>query len=340
MVPLVSVVIAVYNGEKYIEETLDSLIHQTLANWDCWVVDDGSTDSTLTIVKQFCVKDSRINVIESGGGNGPYICANMAMPFCRGEFIARIDADDIALPERLKIQCDIMSENPKVNLCGSYFYYLNEDGLLTRRDFETNLLFLKWQIIFRNRLVHSTMMIRKSWFMRLGMYPAKRLAQDWYVWIEGISQDCIYIIPHPLIKWRIHAQSITKNESEEQMKIGADVSVHAVEVLLKKHAKAEYLLPVISALRGKPAKDPSYTELSMQELIVLWNDFLRLYNPKRKELRLLRNEFIYFGFYLLTVNNKKLRNEIKLLLLLCKTEFNSMSLLWLVKYFKIKIFQS
>ena len=338
--PLVSVVIAVYNGAKYIAETLDSLIHQTLTEWECWIVDDGSTDSTLTIVDTYCVKDSRFNLVKTNGGNGPYVCANTAMPFCSGEFIARIDADDIALPERLKKQSDLMINNPHINLCGSYYYYLYDNGVTTYKQFETDPLFLKWQILFRNRLVHSTMMMRKSWFIQRGMYPAKRLAQDWYLWVEGISQDCLNVIPYPLIKWRIHDQSITKSETGEQARLAADVSAHAIQVLLKRHSKAQHLLPVILALRGKPVNDSELVEASLRELIDLWKSFRELYKPHKRQIAQLRNEFIYFGFYLLSVNNKRLRNEIKLLILLCKTEFRFKSVVLLLKYCKRKFFQT
>ena len=337
MEPLVSVVIAVYNGEKYLAETLDSLLDQTLANWECWIVDDGSTDSTLVIINDYCAKDSRFNIIKTEGGNGPYVCANIAIPFCRGEFIARIDADDIALPERLRTQSDLMIDHPQVNLCRSYFYYLNSKGHLTQKDFETDLLFLKWQIIFRNRLVHSTMMIRKSWFIECGMYPPKRLAQDWYLWVEALSQDCLHIIRQPLVKWRMHEQSITKNESGHQLRLGAEVSERAVKLVIGKDSKAEYLLPIISALRGNPVIDSELIEASLRELIILWVEFTKMYKPKRAQWVLLQNEFIYFGFYLLSVNNKYSKNEFRLLVLLCKTEFNFTSLLWMARYFIRKL---
>lgn len=336
MNPLVSVVIAVYNGEKYIRETIDSLLSQTLIEWECWIVNDGSTDSTEIILAEYATKDSRFNILETRGGNGPYICANIAIPYCKAEFIARIDADDIAMPERLEIQYDLLSKNSKINLVGSYFFYLLQNGKLKEKPFETDPLFLKWQLLFRNRLVHSTMMFRKSWFIKIGMYPKKRLAQDWYIWVEGVNQDCLYIIRKPLIKWRIHQQSITKNESGKQLQHAADVSLHAVGVLLNRSSKSELLLPVISAMRGKPSDDPIIIEESLRQLITLWKDFLSIYMPKKKDAKKLRDEFIYFGFYLLSVNSKVLKNQTRLLLMLCKTEFNLGSVKWLFRYFRRK----
>lgn len=337
MNPLVSVVIAVYNGEKYLSETLDSLIDQTLTDWECWIVDDGSTDSTLKILNEYYTKDSRFNIVKTEGGNGPYVCANIAIPFCRSEFIARIDADDLALPERLMMQYVLMIDHPEVNLCGSYFYYLNEKGHLTQKDFETDLLFLKWQIIFRNRLVHSTMMIRKSWFVEVGMYPQKRLAQDWYLWVKALSQECLEIIRHPLVKWRMHEQSITKNESGFQLRLGAEVSQYAVKMLIGKDSKQEYLFPITSALKGLSVNDSKVVEASLHELILLWREFKNINKLTKKQADLLQNEFIYFGFYLLTVNSKITGNTIKLLSLLCKTEFTFTSFIWILKYFKRKL---
>ena len=112
----ISVIIAVFNGEKFLVETLESIANQTFEDWECWIVDDGSTDRTIEIVKDFLRKDQRFQLIPTHGGNGPYVAANLAITKCSGEFIARTDADDVILPERLEVQYNIMSNNPNIQV--------------------------------------------------------------------------------------------------------------------------------------------------------------------------------------------------------------------------------
>ncbi len=335
----VSVVIAVYNGEKYIAETLDSLANQTLTNWECWIVDDGSDDSTVLIVEDYCQRDNRFRLIKTEGGNGPYICANQAIPFCGGQFIARIDADDIALPDRLRFQAAAFRERPEINVCGSFYYYLHEDGKVSMKPFETSAVFLKWQLLFRNRLVHSTMMFRKSWFESIGMYPEKRLAQDWFLWVEAVRQNCLYVVPQPLIYWRIHPGSITRNETSNQVKHAAEVSRHAVHALTGHNAGAEVLAPIISALRGNVTNDPTLITKSLDELICIWKGFLIAHSPSKGDLGKIRKEFVYFGFYLLTINHRFLDKWYRAIYRLCRTEMCASTFRWFLIFFKRKFYQ-
>lgn len=335
MKPLVSIIIAVCNGEKFISETLDSLVHQTISNWECWIVDDGSTDLTIEIVRNRCAIDARFNLLTTPGGNGPYIAANKAIPLCKADFVARIDADDIALPVRIELQLKILTNDPKINVCGSYYYYLFESGLVAS-SFETDSTFLKWQLLFRNRLVHSTMMFRKSWFVAKGLYPNKRLAQDWLIWIEALRDDSLWIVRQPLIKWRMHSESVTKVESKGQLIAATEVSVYAANVLISRSIPPDVSHPIISALRGKPESNSSFIGPSLYGLIDLWQTFLKLYKPDVHLRKVLRNEFIYFGFYLLAVNSKNLKGELKLIVALCKTEFTLDSIIWILRFYKRK----
>lgn len=336
----VSIVIAVCNGGKYLAATLDSLRAQTYENWECWIVDDGSTDSTVSIVEAYSQTDSRFGIIKTGGGNGPYQSANLAISRCKGSLIARIDADDIALPERLEIQRRVFHERPNVNVCASYYYYLHGDGRLTIKEFDIDPVFLRWQLLFRNRLVHSTMMFRKSWFIQIGMYPKKRLAQDWFVWVESVRFNSLFVIPMPLIQWRMHETSITKTEKGSQLIHAAEVSQHAVSSILGINANLAYLHTIILALHGKEADNSALVWKSLEQLVEIWQAYKRTQSISPTALRRLRDEFIYFGFFLLTVNHRILKNWPSAIVVLCRTETSLTTFKWLLTFVKRKIMYS
>ncbi len=274
-IPEISVVIAVFNGSQYISETLESLVLQSFSNWECIIVDDGSTDDTIAIIQNFIDKDSRFKIIKSNGGNGPYIVANIGIKAAKGKYIARTDADDISLPERLQTQYNFLESNLNITVCGSQHYYLFENNKTSLKLYNADVNFLKWQLIFRNKLVHSTMMFRKKWFEKMGYYPEKRLAQDWHIWLEASHNDTLHILEVPLVKWRIHNNSITKKESSNQLDLASDVAVYH----LKNRLKIEILdfniiKNIIGSLRGEAVNNESDINETIKFLNKIYKKFL------------------------------------------------------------------
>ena len=114
---------------------------------------------------------------------------------CKGEYIARIDADDVCLPERFEKQIKILDSKKDINVCGSFSYRIIEGKLIKKyNNYNTNNDFLKWKLLFHNNIIHSTMMLRKSWFKSIGFYPKKRLCQDWHIWLEAAYSNSLHII--------------------------------------------------------------------------------------------------------------------------------------------------
>lgn len=263
--PEISVIIAVYNGDKYITETLESIRLQSFANWECIVVDDGSTDDTIVVIQNYIAQDNRFKIIKTTGGNGPYIAANIGIKEAKGKYIARTDADDVSLPERLQMQYNYLQNNLKINLCGSQHYYLFENNMTNHKFYDSDIKFLKWQLIFRNKIVHSTMMFRKDWFKKIDCYPEKRLAQDWYIWLEASHNNTLYILDVPLVKWRIHENSITKKENSNQLDQGAEVVVYYLKNRLQiEVVDFSIVKNVIGSLRG----DKIDTDTDISEIIL------------------------------------------------------------------------
>ena len=128
--PLVSIVLPVYNGEKYLAESLDSVLAQTYQNWELVIINDGSTDGTENLI--FRLSDKRIKYLPNDGNKGIIFSLNRGLQVSNGVFIARLDADDIALPTRIEKQVEFLSENVDYNLCGSYFQTIDSNGQLLK----------------------------------------------------------------------------------------------------------------------------------------------------------------------------------------------------------------
>ena len=288
MNPEISVIIAVCNGEKFLKETLESILYQTFTNWECIVVDDGSTDTTLDIIGEFIAKDNRFRLIKTPGGNGPYIAANKGIKDAQGEYIARTDADDISMPNRLAIQHNYLKSNININVCGTLHYYLFEDGKTIFKPYNTDILFLKWQLIFRNKIVHSTMMVRKNWFEKIGYYPEKPLAQDWHIWLEAINNDTLHVINTPLVNWRIHHNSITKTQNSKQLIEALDVAFYNLKYRMNINSiSLEAVTAIIASIRGDLFLPQTSLKITVDNLILAYRHF----KSKNQVNRFIKNEF-------------------------------------------------
>ena len=124
---IVSVVMSVYNSEKYLPEAIESILNQTYTNFEFIIINDGSTDNSLRIIKEYANKDKRIIVI-SRENKGLIFSLNEGIEVSKGKYIIRMDADDISLPNRLKIQLDFMEKNKDIAICGTVAITFDENN--------------------------------------------------------------------------------------------------------------------------------------------------------------------------------------------------------------------
>ena len=128
--PLVSIVLPVYNGERYLAASLDSVLAQTYQNWELVIINDGSTDGTENLILNY--PDKRIKYLPNDSNKGIIFSLNRGLQESKGVYIARLDADDIALPNRFEKQVEFLSENTDYALCGSYFQTIDSNGRLLK----------------------------------------------------------------------------------------------------------------------------------------------------------------------------------------------------------------
>src|ERR1700681_1475187 len=128
--PLVSVVLPVYNGERYLTQSINSILFQTYSNWELIIINDGSSDNTENLILNY--PDKRIKYISNDGNKGIIYSLNKGLEKAKGEFIARLDADDVALPFRIEKQVEFLTENTDYAMCGSYFQTIDSNGKILK----------------------------------------------------------------------------------------------------------------------------------------------------------------------------------------------------------------
>lgn len=214
---LVSVVLPVYNGEKYLKEALESILNQTYRNIEIIIVNDGSQDGTLSMILQYMVKDRRI-VLISRENRGLVCSLNEALKIARGEYIARMDADDISHPDRFEKQVAYLDEHKDIYLLGSNYNLIYEEGLSEERKkrhdgthrrsqapIDPNNRFLSTNETMK--FIHPTIMMRRELFDIVGPYRDYKIEDLELYFRVGAKGLGITKIEEPLLDYRAREES-------------------------------------------------------------------------------------------------------------------------------------
>jgi O-antigen biosynthesis protein len=258
--PKISVIMAAFNKSRYIKEAIESILSQTLRDFELIVVDDVSTDDTVAIVQS--INDPRIVLLRNSENLGPAPTRNKAVAAARGEYLAIMDADDAALPERFRKEADFLDAHPDYGLVGSAFFIQDhlpgsarrlQKVLTEDRDIREGLKKQNW-------FGHSTVMIRRSVFNELGGYdPAFRYSHDYELMIRVAEKYKVANLAEPLCIWRSSPNNITNAKAAEQKRFaelakasaGTRLSVKSRDPLIT--VKEPPLVSVIVPTFNRPA---------------------------------------------------------------------------------------
>jgi glycosyltransferase involved in cell wall biosynthesis len=209
--PLVSVLVATYNSEDFIEKTLDSLLEQTYKDLEILVCDDTSSDSTVNIVKSYQEKDNRIVLMQNSKNLGISLNMNNGIHKAKGEYIAILDADDWAYPYRIEEQVKVMEQDKNVVLCSGYMHICDENlNVKTLRKYPLTDKEIRKAIVRYNPISHPASMWRKSAILKTSLYNKRFPINRDYDLLVRISEFGKYQnIPKPLIKYRVRKESET-----------------------------------------------------------------------------------------------------------------------------------
>lgn len=217
MEPLVSVIMPAYNGERFIGDAIESIIMQSYINWELIIVEDCSTDKTLNIIQSY--KDERIKVFCNTVNEGIAKSTNKAIDNSRGKYIALLDDDDIAEPDRLKLQVKYLENNTEIDILGGSTSYIDENGnyIGYAKEPRNNPNYIKALLLFQFQgFANSTAMIRKD-FLEKNKLRYKDDCygmQDLRFYMEASKVGKISAINEFLLKYRRHDANETKKRKE------------------------------------------------------------------------------------------------------------------------------
>lgn len=215
MVPKVSVVMPVYNGGKYLQAAIKSILNQTFTDFEFIIIDDGSTDITKTVLEHHQEIDERICVYHQENF-GLIASLNKGFQLAKGKYIARMDADDISLPKRLAKQVAFMDANPEIGVCGTWLKTIGEIAGYVEK-YPTDCKIIKTWLLFNSALAHPSVMIRKELFIKNNLsYNNSHLhCEDYGLWVESSKYFQMANIAEILLFYRYHSHQVTQRHSQE-----------------------------------------------------------------------------------------------------------------------------
>ncbi len=212
----ISVIMPVYNGADYLAESMDSIIRQTCRDFEFIVINDCSTDNTEEIILSY--QDSRIVYLRNEENLGVARTLNRGLDIARGEYVARMDADDIARPERLEIQKNHMDSHPEVDVLATSSQSFDETGVLFEGHTSTDEEILKLDFLFSCGIAHPTVMIRRQTLERLNLRYDHDFnkVEDYDLWSRMLDAGCVIrSIDIILLDHRLHANQVTSVYSSD-----------------------------------------------------------------------------------------------------------------------------
>jgi len=215
----VSVILAVHNGLPYLGAAIDSIRQQTLAEWEMIVVDDASTDGTAAVLAACAAAEPRLRVYRNQTKQGLAASLNTCLDMASGDFIARMDADDVSLPGRLKSQIGAFLRQPDLVLLGTNVFHVDEGDRITgASDLPTDDWDIRCYSLLANPFAHPSVMIRAETLVRHGIRydPGFDTTQDWDLWRQLMPRGRVANLRDHLVRRRAHSGTVTAGKSHRQ----------------------------------------------------------------------------------------------------------------------------
>lgn len=212
---MITVLMSVYNAEEYLQIAIDSILNQTYRDFEFIIINDGSNDQSRNIICSY--NDNRIKLIDNDKNSGLIFSLNKGIENASGEYIARMDSDDISLPTRLQKQVACLESDDHLALVGSTAIVIDEMGHeknILGVSLPSNQIFC--QLFFGNIFIHTSVMGRAEVFHKYKYNINYYLAEDYYLWSQIAKDFPVFIIAEPLIKFRYHQSSISVVRKEQQ----------------------------------------------------------------------------------------------------------------------------
>ena len=260
--PLISVCMPVFNAERYVAQAIESILDQTLGDFEFLILDDGSTDGSLEVLRRYASRDPRIR-LTSRPNKGVGFTRNELVDQARGEFLACMDADDVALPERFARQVDYLIAHPECVLVGSRVRLIDPEGdplcdWCTDQEHEV----LDARLLGGERITsicNPSVMMRRDAVLAVGKYRLIQLLEDNDMFLRLAEYGRLANLPEVLLQYRVHASNISKSASshDEMDRLFPEIIRDARR---RRNLPEAGDPPSLSAAPGPPRTDPTPTE--------------------------------------------------------------------------------
>jgi len=250
--PKVSVIMSVYNGMPFLEEAVKSVLGQTYKNFEFIIIDDASTDESWNYLQK--LRDKRVKITKNEKNMGLAASLNIALKRAQGDYVARMDADDVSLPKRFQVQIEYMQLNPLVDMCGTWVDLIDKEGnVLGEKKYPTTNKAIKKSLVYYSPIVHPTLIIKSNVLRQLNGYnPKFDMAEDYELLSRAKNKFRMSNVPQKLLLWRLEEERRSRREMRKMDKIELSVKLEALRrdgltlsalLGLSKKLLLTYLLP-------------------------------------------------------------------------------------------------
>ena len=250
--PIISVIMSVYNGLPYLKEAVESILKQTYKNFEFIIVDDASTDDSLKYLRS--LKDMRIRLIKNTENLGLAKSLNKAINISNGEYIARMDADDVSLPRRFERQVTFLQKNPSIYLCGSWVNLINAKGqIIGEKKYPQEPQKVRNALSWYTAVIHPTFMGKKKFFQKMKGYRVNYdFAEDYDLLVRAKNKFEIANIGQKLLLWRLADSRRSRENMNKMDKVELRIKIESLKrdglslgglLGLLKKISMTYLLP-------------------------------------------------------------------------------------------------
>ena len=250
--PTISVIMPVYNAEKYVAEAIESILNQTFKDFEFIIINDCSKDKSLEVIKIYT--DNRIRIINNESNKKLSYSLNLGICEAKGKYIARMDADDISLPDRFKTQFEFMERNPKTDICGGNIIEFSDNierKIIYPKDYDEIKVFMCLGLC---SIAHPTVFARKNVFIDNGFYYKEGIVhEDIELWFRMLQEGIIFSnIDSLLLKYRKNnPNQITEKHKPEQIEMELGIFAQGLKLIFSREIDDELLNSYLSIFKNK-----------------------------------------------------------------------------------------
>lgn len=274
------------------QESIDSILCQSFSDFEFLIVDDGSSDRSLSILENY--KDKRLRIIRNGSNKGLAYSLNVAVRQAKGDLLARMDADDISMPDRFARQSSYLSEHPDVGVLGSRMEIIDATGKLTGHyDVPLTHNAIAWRLLLGNPMAHPSVMIRRNLLESFGGYNEQvPMSQDKELWARLINLTRFANLPDRLVRYRRHQGAVWVRRPNKGQNISSGIGYQqACRFDGVGVSQSEWDL-LYKSLTEEAILSDSEIKLSTELLLQLYSVFIASKNPDKEELKEIRTDFL------------------------------------------------